>query len=338
MIDRFVDAARFASLADPALGSGETVTLTEELRRYHQLYEIPPRWLTATACRDQRRRKRSSPRPRSGTSRQASPANGSVGRARSGRGGPPPLVVAVPVTSSDQVVGGSSRCHRPTGPIGHGPVVGAGRGRRIVAGAAFAAAAVALTRWILRPVRELDAAAHRSAPGPPEAPLPAASGHRSFAGSPCRSTRWRRTWPTCWAGNVEFVSLASHQMRNPLTALSCGSRRWANSSPTRSARDEHRWPGGNARLGHILDDLLALARAEGGRYERRVVDAAVTADERVAAWLPLADQRGIAYPRRPAPPACWPCPPRRPGPRRVDRQRVEVRRTGAPSGSTSGDR
>src|SRR2546430_9642399 len=41
VIDRNVDAARFASLADPALRTGETITLTDELRRYYELYGIP---------------------------------------------------------------------------------------------------------------------------------------------------------------------------------------------------------------------------------------------------------------------------------------------------------
>src|SRR2546430_9476060 len=40
VIDRNVDAARFASLADPALRTGETITLTDELRRYYELYGI----------------------------------------------------------------------------------------------------------------------------------------------------------------------------------------------------------------------------------------------------------------------------------------------------------
>src|SRR5262249_31566656 len=40
VIDRNADAARFASVADPALRTGETVTLTDELRRYYDLYGI----------------------------------------------------------------------------------------------------------------------------------------------------------------------------------------------------------------------------------------------------------------------------------------------------------
>jgi len=47
------------------------------------------------------------------------------------------------------------------------------------------------------------------------------------------------------------------------------------------------------RLGLILDGLLALARAERGRHRTGIVDAAAICDARVAAWQPLAEQRGI---------------------------------------------
>src|SRR5438046_2574470 len=40
VIDRNADAASFASLADPALRTGETVTLTDRLHRYYDLYGI----------------------------------------------------------------------------------------------------------------------------------------------------------------------------------------------------------------------------------------------------------------------------------------------------------
>ena len=40
VIDRNVDAARFASIADPALRTGQILTLTDELTRYYELYGI----------------------------------------------------------------------------------------------------------------------------------------------------------------------------------------------------------------------------------------------------------------------------------------------------------
>jgi signal transduction histidine kinase len=51
------------------------------------------------------------------------------------------------------------------------------------------------------------------------------------------------------------------------------------------------------RLRHILDGLLALAQAERGRHHVETVDAAKTAEERVAGWQPLATQSGITLRR-----------------------------------------
>ena len=48
------------------------------------------------------------------------------------------------------------------------------------------------------------------------------------------------------------------------------------------------------RLQHLVDGLLALARAE-GRHDRRVgVDVAATARERAEVWRPLAEEMGIS--------------------------------------------
>jgi signal transduction histidine kinase len=57
------------------------------------------------------------------------------------------------------------------------------------------------------------------------------------------------------------------------------------------------------RLALILDGLLALARAERDEHRWVCVDAAVVADERVAAWLPMAELRGMTLRRTGVPSA-----------------------------------
>jgi signal transduction histidine kinase len=300
VIDRFVDAARFASLADPALGSGETITLAQELSRYHDLYGIS----AAVVDRD------GVIVARAGDGFDSAAFNERAQQALAGeRVGAEstifpwrtePLIVAMPVTSSDEVVGAVitvSPTDRIRRDIGRSWGLAAFGG--LIAGAAFAAVAIGLTRWILRPVRELDTAAHRIGTGRRlETPLPAALG-------PPELRRLTRSFNEM-AANVadllgrqrEFVSLASHQMRNPLTALSLRVEALGEFISDPAGADEHRLAKEETtRLARILDDLLELARAEGGRLERRVVDAAATADERVAAWRPLADQRGITLAR-----------------------------------------
>ena len=302
VIDRFVDAARFASLADPALGSGELISLADELDRYHELYGISAavvdRDAVVVASAGDRSLFRSASfdeRARQALAGERVGSEGTIWPWRSA-----PLIVAVPVTSSDEVVGAVITLS-PTGAV-RADIArewGLAGGGGLIAGAVIAAVAIGLARWILRPVSELDAAAHRIGTGRRlEAPLPAALG-------PPELRRLTRSFNDM-AANVadllgrqrEFVALASHQMRNPLTALQLRVEALGEFIADPAGREEHRSAlEETGRFGRILDELLALARAERGRHDRQVVDAAVTADERVAAWLPLATQRGISLSR-----------------------------------------
>jgi signal transduction histidine kinase len=94
-----------------------------------------------------------------------------------------------------------------------------------------------------------------------------------------------------------FVAQASHQLRNPLTALRIRVDNLAEYLRP-DGTDEHQLTLQETdRLALILDGLLALARAERGQHRTHPVDAAAVADERVAAWQPLAAQRGITLHR-----------------------------------------
>jgi signal transduction histidine kinase len=94
-----------------------------------------------------------------------------------------------------------------------------------------------------------------------------------------------------------FVAQASHQLRNPLTALRIRMDNLADHVDA-PGREEHRETLDEVdRLGLILDGLLALASAERGQHGCQVVDAAAVADQRVAAWQPLAERREITLRR-----------------------------------------
>jgi len=94
-----------------------------------------------------------------------------------------------------------------------------------------------------------------------------------------------------------FVAQASHQLRNPLAALRIRLDNLADHVDA-GGLDEHRETLDEVdRLGLILDGLLALASAERGQHGCRVVDAAAVADQRVAAWQPLAERREITLRR-----------------------------------------
>jgi signal transduction histidine kinase len=89
-----------------------------------------------------------------------------------------------------------------------------------------------------------------------------------------------------------FVADASHQLRNPLTALRLRLSNMAGHVDT-AATDDHVAALEEAeRLSTLLDGLLALARTERtAPLVAAVVDAAV--DDRVEAWRPLAEHTGL---------------------------------------------
>lgn len=360
VLDRFVDAARFASLADPALRTNEWGALVHELTRYHDLYGIS----VAVADRDGIVQQSTcdkavltSPPARSrilqALAGERVGASGTIWPWQHG-----PLAVAVPVTSGGEVIGAVLTLS-PT----DGMRAGVERAWLLLtfgglaAGAVFVIFALALVQWITRPMGELSDAAARLSTGALDARVPVGPGPAELRALAESFNRMADSVADALARQRAFVSQASHQLRNPLTALRLSveelgefiaapvpaasavrgadggmaaardrvaspvaavpadaanghrpvarlipaQRSVAAGSPTMDAspgREAHRLALEETdRLGRILDGLLTLARTEGGRHVREAVDAAVIADERAAAWQPIAEQRGIVLSR-----------------------------------------
>jgi signal transduction histidine kinase len=301
VIDRNADAARFASVADPALRTGETVTLADELRRYYDLYGIA----AAVADRDGHLvTETGDPRAfESGEVRRAVTQALTGERVGAGHTVWPwqsgPLVIAVPVTTAGEVTGAVVTLS-PTDALRSDvkdtwAELAAGG---LLASLTFVLVAVALTRWILRPVAQLDTAAHRISGGALDARVAPGLG-------PPELRRLAHSFNTM-ADDVTdalerqraFVAQASHQMRNPLTALRLRVEELGTFITDPAGTAEHRLTVEESdRLRRILDGLLTLAQAERGQHRTETVDAAKAADERVASWQPLAEQCGIALRR-----------------------------------------
>jgi signal transduction histidine kinase len=166
----------------------------------------------------------------------------------------------------------------------------------VVAMLAAALLAFALARWVSRPLAGLDSAARRLADGD--------LAIRAVVGSGPPELRRLGTTFNTMAGRLEalvhgnraVIADVSHQLRTPLAALRLRLDLLAADTAQSDPATGHELAGALeelARLSRLVDGLLAVARAENVVPVPTVVDVAEAAKERVAAWHPVADDRGI---------------------------------------------
>jgi signal transduction histidine kinase len=306
VVDRIDDTARFAALAqfvtDSPTGTASAfenerlATLSRELDSYYTVYGI-----------------RAGVFYRSGSAMAHAPAGWSLpkeGEVRdafaeallSRRSHDPRqvwpwqrrnLVVASPVIRDGDVVA-VVVTDSPTGQLRsrtlHGwLVIGAGE---FAAMLLAVGAALRLTGWVLKPVRVLDATTHDIATGRLKSRVAA-------AGGPPELRRLARSFNEM-ADNVEdvleqqraFVADASHQLRNPLAALLLRIELLSFELPEGNQEIASVQSEGK-RLAQVLDDLLDLALAEHTEADLKITDIGELAAERVAAWSPTAEAKGV---------------------------------------------
>ncbi|MCY0930952.1 HAMP domain-containing sensor histidine kinase [Streptomyces sp. H27-H1] len=306
VVDRIDDSARFAALAQfvidaegsNASGADERrATLQQELARYQELYGIR----VGIFRRDDNAMARSPgwwEIPKSGDGTKA------VEDAVAGRRSHDPgqvwpwqtrgrlLVISPVILDGDvvAVVATDSPTDQMRARILRGwLLIAAGLGAAMLL--AFGAA-LRLTSWVLKPVQTLDAAAHGIATGRMNSRVAA-------SGGPPELRRLSRSFNEM-ADNVEevleqqraFVADASHQLRNPLAALLLRIELLALELPEGNAEIASVRTEGK-RLTQVLDDLLDLALAEHATAEIRLIDIAGLAAERVTAWRPFAEEKGV---------------------------------------------
>lgn len=308
--DRLTDTISFASAAQRPLiespgGRAATTAFTAEITRYDEVYDV------AVAVFDRSGALVAASRPPERLPDLSGDPAARLQVALAGRRSEPqpllmpwddrPIVLAEPVLVDGEVVGAAMTIS-PTDALRSAEL----RTWSVIAGATLLAllagtlVALPLTAWILRPVRRLDEAMGRVgtavvAGGPPGPPIRRSGPPelRSLAGSFDRMTETVRE---ALAAQRAFVADASHQLRNPLTALHL---RLSNldGRVERGAAEEHLAALEEAeRLSRVLDGLLALARAERAVEADRgevVTELDGVVDDRVENWLPLAEHNGV---------------------------------------------
>ncbi|MEU8659924.1 sensor histidine kinase [Actinoplanes philippinensis] len=291
--DRLADATRFASLAAPAVRSGDLDALNDELRRYQDLYGI------GTLLVDQDQRVLSA----FGTTPEA-PEGALRGALAGHQMSTPgtlwpwerePLTVAVPISDGGAVLGVVLTVS-PTD-----------RSRRdvlivwlvltlvgVLAVASCLTTADRLASWVLRPVTRLDAAAHEIAGGDSAARVQPGLGPPELRRLSASFNEMADAVAEAMERQRSFVAHASHQLRNPLTVLRLRIEDLGSRLDDEDLREDREFALEETdRLADVLDGLLALARAERGRHPMETADATALTADRVKAWQPLAERRRV---------------------------------------------
>ncbi|MFF4389450.1 ATP-binding protein [Streptomyces sp. NPDC001552] len=312
LLQRRSEAVRFADLADRMRTAADRAELSAEIGRYAQLYGAGVVVVDSAGATVARAGTGPAAEAATNAATDAdSPADGpSEGtearrRALTGRStdrlptlrpwGPRTVVLAEPV-GRDERVSGAVLLAVPTEVARRDVTV---RWSLIAAGAfgAFAAAALVaagITRWLMRPVLDLDRAVGRLTAGSLQARAVSDTGPPELR----RLRQHFNTMAEAMADSIgrqrDFVADASHQLRNPLATLVL---QLENVEP-------HLVPGpglaehGRAldeaeRLEELLDGLLALARVESGAAELGDEDVSRAVRDRVTAWTPVFRAAGV---------------------------------------------
>ncbi|WP_017614670.1 HAMP domain-containing sensor histidine kinase [Nocardiopsis salina] len=299
-VDRTGDAGRFASLARSALEAERLSALDQEMERYRQLYASP----VLVVAPDGRVVAGSEDDERSAELLESLPIDVQVRTALAGERPPPPeavwpwsddpLVVVEPV-GRDSEVAGAVVLVAPTDRLASEVLdawvwtaVGG-----LVPLALLVAAALPLSRWVLRPIRRLDEATEAVSAGDLEVRADAERGPPELRHLTDSFNTMVSVVQAALERQRAFVSEASHQLRNPLASLRLAVENLAPHLRTEEAREAHAIAVDEATVMHrMLNSLLAATRLE-SITGSEPVDVSEVLETRVERWRALGSSRGV---------------------------------------------
>jgi signal transduction histidine kinase len=305
-LDRLTDTSRYASLAQRPLLENQPSALSEQLASYRLVYGID------TVVFDADRDVVASSSPAGGsppfTGRTPS-VETELGNALAGRHPTPkgfllpwdssPLVLAEPVLADGAVRGAvvtvSPTDKAMTTVLLWWIVIAVGG---LLALSLAVLVALPIVSWTLRPVRRLDdatgALVANVMTGRPVDPVDDGHGPAELRHLSRTFDQMAASVGDTLAAQRAFVADASHQLRNPLTALRLRLGNLEGHVDEEEAEHHAAALAEADRLGQIVDDLLSMARAEGMGGELVPVDVAGAVSSRVTDWAAVAEYGQVA--------------------------------------------
>ena len=151
-----------------------------------------------------------------------------------------------------------------------------------------------LATWVLRPIRRVDRAMEAIERGDVEARIADETGPPELRSMILIFNRMAGEIERMMTRQQEFALNASHELRNPLSALLVRVEYLATGLDDDWNRDVEETREEGRRMTRILDTLLSLARSSDRGAAEEVVDVAEIVRERVEAWTQTASRSGVA--------------------------------------------
>ncbi|WP_166350554.1 sensor histidine kinase [Phytoactinopolyspora limicola] len=295
-VDRLGDAGYFVTSARQALRTDDPLVIEGELERYRRVYGIG----AAVLDRDGQVWATSGITP--ATFDDA--AIDAVHTALSGRRGDAPrtvlpwrfadLVLAEPVLDDGDLIGvvvTSSNMESLSRDVLRQWLLLALGGALAVGASLFLIARLA--NWVLRPVRRVDSAMKEIWQGHMEARISDTTGPPELRHMIAVFNSMAEEVEHLVQRQQEFVSNASHELRNPLNALLLRIEHLAMGLPDEWAEEADRAREEGQRMARILDALLLLARGQQAVPEAGPVDLEDLVRRRLRAWEPISAEQEV---------------------------------------------